>query len=177
MEQRWKLSGGGELYSREAEERVVLRAESPDDGRGLYKVWLLGAGEGELLLGTLAPEQGRLTLSRVMGRSELERAGCWPICGGRRVLVFPFEQSGRWVPFRTGLADTRDPVLAKCLTGGEGLSFRTWGSGFQLAQRWPPQGPLVLAPMACMAQADEEGLVWTFDGRGWPVLRTMEKCH
>lgn len=56
MERQWELAGGGTLCCQEAGERVVLRADCPADGAGLYKVWLHSGGNGRFLLGTLAPE-------------------------------------------------------------------------------------------------------------------------
>ena len=43
LEQRIALAGGlGSLTLREEGPRLWARAELPDDGRGLYKVWLTG---------------------------------------------------------------------------------------------------------------------------------------
>lgn len=59
MGECWNMEGGGTLSLEEEGLRVHLRAVCPDDGRGLYKVWVRGRG-GSLLLGTLTPENGRL---------------------------------------------------------------------------------------------------------------------
>ncbi len=69
------MEGGGTLSLEEEGLRVHLRAVCPDDGGGLYKVWVRGRG-GSLLLGTLTPENGRLALSRTLSRSTLGQAGC-----------------------------------------------------------------------------------------------------
>lgn len=101
MGESWKMEGGGTLTLEEEGIRVRLWAVRPDDGRGLYKVWVRGRG-GSLLLGTLIPERGRLALSRTLSRSTLEQAGCWPVTGGNSVLVFSFtdhtEKGEEWRP-------------------------------------------------------------------------------
>ena len=74
MGECWNMEGGGTLSLEEEGLRVHLRAVCPDDGRGLYKVWVRGRG-GSLLLGTLTPENGRLALSRTLSRSTLGQAG------------------------------------------------------------------------------------------------------
>lgn len=44
MGECWNMEGGGTLSLEEEGLRVHLRAVCPDDGRGLYKVWVRGAG-------------------------------------------------------------------------------------------------------------------------------------
>ena len=67
MEQRIEMRGGGSLTFRQEGTKLQLEAERPEDGRGLYKAWLRGSRGGKLLLGTLAPERGRLRLAGVLG--------------------------------------------------------------------------------------------------------------
>ena len=175
MERQWELAGGGTLCCQEVGERVVLRADCPADGAGLYKVWLHSGGNGRFLLGTLAPEGGRLCLRRTVTRAELERRHCWPVTGGERVLAFAFSgQAGPWQPWRGEHLPTKDPVLRSCLTAGPGLLFRRMGEGFQMAQFLDDGRPLALAPLFCMAWGGQEQghplLIWSFDSQGWPVI-------
>lgn len=174
MERQWELAGGGRLSCREEGPRVLLRADGPEDGAGLYKVWLRGGDRGRVLLGTLTPEGGRLSLKRTMTRTELERQDCWPITGGERVLAFAFSrQREPWQVWAGEELPTRDPVLRGCLAPGRGLLFRRTGEGFQLAQFLDEGRPLALAPLGCMARGRQEGgrplLIWSFDRQGWPL--------
>ena len=131
------MSGGGTAFGGELEDggrrnahsggggiRVRLWAVRPDDGRGLYKVWVRGRG-GSLLLGTLIPERGRLALSRTLSRSTLEQAGCWPVTGGNSVLVFSFtdhtEKGEEWRPEPDPARLCRDPLLRTLLRGRTGF--------------------------------------------------------
>ena len=55
--ERFSLDGGrGWLTVREENGRARIEAELPDDRRGLYKGWLLGA-HGRALAGTFVPEK------------------------------------------------------------------------------------------------------------------------
>lgn len=125
MGECWNMEGGGTLSLEEEGLRVHLRAVCPDDGRGLYKVWVRGRG-GSLLLGTLTPENGRLALSRTLSRSTLGQAGCWPVTGGNTVLVFPFteqsEEGEPWRPEPDPARLCRDPLLRALLRGGPASS-------------------------------------------------------
>ena len=73
--ERFSLDGGrGWLTVREENGRVRAEAQLPDDGRGLYKAWLLGE-RGRALAGTFVPEGGALKLRRALSLDEL-RAIC-----------------------------------------------------------------------------------------------------
>lgn len=89
MEWRYALEGGGSLTVEEAGLRAVLTAERPEDGRGLYKAYLRGPS-GRALLGTLAPEGGRLRVRRTLTLDDLKRQGAWPPVGGEAELAFSF---------------------------------------------------------------------------------------
>ena len=94
MEERFALAEGrGELTAEEEANRVRFRARLTDDGRGLYKAYLLG-GRGRFLLGTLVPEGGALALTRTVSRGELERRGVWPPTGAAAELAFSFQKAG-----------------------------------------------------------------------------------
>ena len=95
LEQRIALAGGlGSLTLREEGPRLWARAELPDDGRGLYKVWLTGRN-GRALLGTLVPESGgRLAAERTFTADALRRQGTWPVTGGTAEHTFSFHNDG-----------------------------------------------------------------------------------
>lgn len=165
------LDGGGRLDIQEEGGFVRCEATRPNDGHGIYKVWLTGAG-GTLLLGTLAPERGMLRLCRRVSRDSLARAGCWPIEGGRAVLAFSFHQSG-WVRESAERRMT-DPVLRQ---SARGLSALVLGEkdGFRLALPFDSTKPFCLAPAFCFAKVERvEGrlcAVFFFDGRGRPQMQ------
>ena len=69
--------------------RLSVRAVCPLRGEGLVKLWLVGE-TGRMLLGTLIPDRGRLTLSRCLTIAELCRKGAWPPAGVESMVVWPF---------------------------------------------------------------------------------------
>ena len=87
MEERFPMGRGGWLRVREDGALAFVRAELPDDGRGIYKAWLDGRG-GSALAGTLLPEGGMLRLRRTLHLDMLRRAGAWPPTGARAELAF-----------------------------------------------------------------------------------------
>lgn len=167
----FELEGGGQLKIEPDGGFVRCEATRVNDGQGIYKVWLTGAG-GNLLLGTLAPERGMLHLCRRVSRDSLARAGCWPVVGGRSVLAFSFVRSG-WV---REAADRRmtDPVLRQSVRG---VSARIRGEtdGFRLAVPFDTARPFPLTPVFCFARVEPvEGqlcAVFCFDGQGRPRMQ------
>ena len=155
------------------EEGALVRVEAvrPNDGRGLYKVWLHGQG-GRLLLGTLAPEGDGLRLRRRLWRSELERSGCWPVTGGETVLVFAFERDS-WKREEHPERLLRDGVLQETVRGRPTLLRRREG-GFCLAAHFDPVRPFPLVPLFCLAKIQRvEGkscAVFYFDREGNPTV-------
>lgn len=177
MERCYPLAGGkGSLRLWEEGLRVRLTARLPDDGRGLYKVWLTGARGGELLLGTLMPEGGVLQLHRQMSVDQLTRAGVWPPSGGRAALVFP---AGGHVPQGWQLADNlaalfSDTVLRDQAKGQRGALLRKRDGGTTLALpfAWGSAVPLEAA-FCLMRPAELEGetyLLLELDASGHPTF-------
>ena len=177
MEQRMEMRGGGTLTLRQDGPRVCLEAERSADGRGLYKAWLHGDRGGKFLLGTLAPEGGRLVLRRTLSLGELERAGCWPQFWAEAPLAFSFQPSG---PSRGGWYCEQhperllaDPVL-RAQVQGPMLCLRE-GAGFSLSAPFRPDRPFPLSALFCLARTERrEGrlyLVWPFDREGRPIVR------
>lgn len=174
LEERLTMRGGGTLILRQEGQRVHMTAERPADGRGLYKVWLHGNHGGKLLLGTLVPEGGRLTLRRTLTVGALERAGCWPQFQAAAPLAFAFDsqKGGGWYcePHPDRLLC--DPVL-KCQASSPMLCRRE-GEGFSLAAPFRTDIPVPLSALVCLASVErQEGrwhLVWRFDADGNPKI-------
>lgn len=168
--ERWDLEGGGTLSLEFDGNRLRLAAERPRDDRGLYKLWLTGPN-GRYPAGTMAPEGDRLTLRRAVSRTELERAGCWPVTGGQVVLAFSFAPSAGWRPEGCPENLIRDPVL-RGQFGGPALCRRDGGEVL-LAMPFRPDHPMPLVSLFCLARVEGvEGcphLVWRFDGGGQPI--------
>lgn len=162
----------GKLFCRADGVRCALHAEAADDGRGLYKVYLRGAG-GRLLMGTLAPEQGRLSLKRSMSVSELRRAGCWPLEGGEGELSFSFAAAAREMPEGWERAGRPETLLSDAVLRGSAerlgcvLLLRRQGS-FCLAAPYDEKCPFPLEPLFCL------GTVRCLAGRPYVVYRFLE---
>ena len=174
MEEQLEMRGGGVLRLRQEGARVHLEAERPEDGRGLYKVWLHGDQGGKLLLGTLAPEGGRLRLRRTLTVSALERAGCWPQFRPAAVLAFSFQKEAetRWYCEQRPGALVSDPVLKGELEGS--MLCRKEEGGFSLAAPFRTDCPVPLTALICLARVERWNgrahLVWSFDQKGMPRL-------
>lgn len=176
MEYRFPLGARGVLGIREEGPRAVVEARLPDDGRGLYKASLTGAG-GRLLLGTLLPERGQLALRRTLSLDQLRRQGVWPPTGGEVVLAF--SAAGRadpppgwqWQP--PPLERVSDPLLRRGLEALSQVLLRREGEGFALALPWAAGQPFPLTPLFCLARVERLGgrscLVFAFDRTGWPA--------
>lgn len=173
-EQTLALNGGGRLYVRQEGMLVCMEAARPNDGRGLYKVWIRGA-TGRLLIGTLAPEGGGLRLRRRLSRTELERSGCWPVTGGEVILTFAFDRSRPSSWTRTDHPErlVHDEVLARSVRGHTMLLRRN-ANGFCLAARFDPDHPFPVTPLFCLTRVERlDGvyhLLFEFDVHGNPIL-------
>lgn len=177
MGELWPLEGGGTLRVREEGPWVYLEAMCPDDGRGLYKVWCLGAG-GEFLLGTLVPQENRLRLERRVSKQTLQQAGAWPLTGGKTVMVYSFTVKETlqdvWHEEPNPERFCADPVVRACLRGASGLLSREKAGIRQLAAPFSFCKPIFLNTLFCLARIQiwqgRRYLVWSFDREGRPVL-------
>lgn len=170
------MEGGGTLTLTEEGPRVRLEAVRPDDGRGLYKAWALG-DKGSTLLGTLVPEGEVVRLVRTVSRRSLAQAGCWPVTGGRTVLVYSFPPQGEpspWRPEPHPERFCRDPLVRESLVGRPGFCGKKQGTSRLLSVPFHPREPFPLPLLFCLARVERrEGrlwLVWEFDSGGSPVL-------
>lgn len=174
MEERLAMEGGGALTLRQEGPRVHMEAERPEDGRGLYKVWLRGDQGGKLLLGTLIPEGGALRLRRTLSLGTLERAGCWPRFRAEAVLAFPFAArgDGRWYCEQHPERMVSDPVLKEQISGP--MLCRKEAEEVVLSAPFGTDRPVKMPSLFCLAGVERrEGrlyMVWRFNRAGEPVL-------
>lgn len=175
MEWRYALEGGGSLTVEEAGLRAVLTAERPEDGRGLYKAYLRGPS-GRALLGTLAPEGGRLRIRRTLTLDDLKRQGAWPPVGGEAELAFSFGRDRapagwRWTD-PAGLRFGEEALQAMAVRQGRVL-LCSEGEGFLLACPFSCAQPFPMPALFCLAEPvlleGERYVRFHFDRDGWPV--------
>ena len=89
--------------------RTEVRCSLADPGDGLYRAYLLGE-RGELALGVLAPEGGRLALCRRLYVRDLEALG--PLLRGEARRSFRFRDGpGDAQPPRSCWHETRCPAM------------------------------------------------------------------
>ena len=163
MERRFSLwEGRGWLTVREEQNRAVCAAQLPNDGKGLYKCWLTGAG-GKALLGTFVPQGGVLWLERTLTISELERQGAWPPEGGQAVQAFSFDGVEK-IPAGWQREDNPgrlmgEPLLAAAARGP--ALIRLDENGFLLAYLYRKDRPFPLTPLFCFARLE------TLEGRDY----------
>lgn len=178
MEHRLEMAGGGTLTLNREGAYVRLAARRVPDGKGLYKVWLLGRQGKRMLAGTLAPEEGELRLRRRLSVGQLEQAGCWPVEGAEAVLAFSFQQKEAWYCEARPGQLVEDGLLRQLLR--RPMLCRKTGDGFQLAAPFSTRRPVELSTLLCLARVVRvEGnphLVWSFDRGGRPMpCRTQER--
>ncbi len=176
VERRFALEGGGSLTVREAGLRAVAAAERPADGRGLYKAYLVGPS-GRALLGTLAPEAGRLRVRRTLSLDDLRRQGAWPPVGGAVELAFSFGRDPPppgWGWREPAELTFGEGLLERMVSEGGQVLCRRSGAGFALAYPFSCARPFPLTGLFCLAAlATMEGrryVVYRFDEGGWPKL-------
>lgn len=171
MEQMLVLDGGGTIRLTPDGPRVKIQVERPNDGRGLYKVWLYGAGGQQILLGTLMPEGSALKLNRSLSVGELERCGCWPLKGGRVKLAFSFSNNRKWYREQHPEMLVSDPILRGQIKGS--MMCCREEEGFCLAVPFRRDRPVTLDAIFCLGRVELlEGtpyMIWRFNKRGRPM--------
>lgn len=171
MAETIELAGGGRLCLTEDGAFVRCEATRPNDGRGIYKVWLQGRGN-DFLLGTLIPEGDGLRLCRRVSRDSLERADCWPVKSGRCVLALSFLRKG-WV--REAVEPRMSDSILRRAARGLSALVREDGDGFAIALPFDTARPFALAPVFCFARMERvEGrlcAVFRFDAQGRPQMQ------
>ena len=180
MSETISLENGGHLNYSTNGILVNISVSRPLDNSGLYKAWLTGPN-GKYLLGTLSPEQDKLTLSKTVSQDTLSREGCWPISGGRITLAFPFSSpiiqdhktfpAWRW-EHRPGYK-LSDPILQESASNWGSMLIRYTKEGFQLAAPLNPHYPFPLTPLFCLGSAQtidgQPHIIFSFDHHGVPL--------
>ena len=174
MGKQTAISCGGTMNCWEEGEKVFFRVEFPEGTGEQYKVWLVGNGGNEMLLGT-AGHQGDLPrLFRTMSRTQLKYSGCWPV-QGVRVGRIPNQQRKRvdeWYceehPERFLHEDIRNGVQL------EPMFCRQYAGGVELALPFSGNKPIGLNYLFCFAVLKQikgkQYLVWKFDREGKPKI-------
>jgi len=177
MERQMDMEGGGTLEIREQGANIHFVARSEWRGDGLYKVWLKGNGDAPVILGTLAPENGKLVLRRNLSRRELERQGAWPVRDAGVSMAFSFRETDGWRQESHPERLVRDPLIRAQLRTA--VLCKKTGEGFALAAPLRTNRPVPLPVLFCLAKPERIGekmyLVWEFDGNGQPVAVHKEK--
>ena len=176
MDYQFPLCGGGSVTLQDRGAELSALARLPDDGRGLYKIYLTG-DSGRYLLGTPIPEQGTLLLRRVVCLDSLRRQGAWPPTGAQAVLAYPAGGAGRpeeagWHPEPCPQARMSDPVLRRASSGLSGTLIKREPDGFSLAFPWSSGCRFPLPPLFCLARIASIGCrcfaVFSFNDQGIP---------
>lgn len=157
--------------------KATLRLSCPNDGKGLYKAYVLGPS-GRCLLGTMTPDRTRLCLTKTLGVDALRQRGCWPVRGVERELSFPFQPPGAplpgWCPPPQGLPWAEDALRNAFERTRCPLYRAEPGGGFTLAYPYAPERPFPLPALFCLARtACLQGrvyLLFSFDSAGRPTL-------
>ncbi len=174
-----RMAGGGTLTIEELGGRIHFHATRPQDGRGLYKVWIFGS-VGRMLLGTMTPQGDSLQLSRTLSRTSLLSAGCYPVAGGEVVMAFPFQQKNEKNPIPQGWEITENIAVLfqdKLLKQGiypKNFLKKQEDFGFLLAIKFDITAEFPVIPLFCLCGLEKlEGidyLVWKFDELGRPIF-------
>lgn len=150
----WKITEQGP--------RVVVEVWRADGREGLYKAYLTAAGQ-RCLLGTLAPEGGRLYLRRVLSVDSLKRQGVWPVQGVEERLVCSFQSQPAPVQWS-------DPVLRRSAKGLPKYEFRREEGGFSLSFAFDLRAPFPLTAVFCFARVEQDRLIFSFRENGMPYI-------
>jgi hypothetical protein len=148
--------------------RAAVEVWREDDGAGLYKAYALGPA-GRCLLGTLAPEGGRLYLRRVLSVDSLRRQGCWPVERVEEVLARPLQEDTPELPWT-------DPVLRRSASRLPRHTVSREGEG-RISLRFPfdPCAPFPLTPAFCFARVEGGCLLFSFREDGTPWIPEQER--
>lgn len=156
--------------------RVRITAEYPDDHEGLYKAYLQGT-KGRVLMGTLAPEHGRLRISRTFSVDSLRRDDVWPLENVDIVLSYPAPVSSENLPDGWSHVERlstlmSDDVLKQSSSSVQNALIHQEENGFLIAI--PFTGSFELSPLFCLAAVrsmeGKDYSVFTFNQKGIPVL-------
>jgi hypothetical protein len=169
MEERLPLyennQSAGLLLRREDGLHAVFTVDCPTGG-GIRKVWLRSRNGGRMLLGTLAPEQGRWRLRRRVADSELRRQGLSEDIWGE---ILPAggqpEQGGE----KQQAVVPKDPVIAKALEQWNTGRWQKVKQGWRLGFPWQVGQRVPLEPLFCFARVGRGELYFLLNEEGFPI--------
>lgn len=150
--------------------RADIRITMDDPGDGLYRAALVGE-RGQLALGVLEPEGGRLTLRRRPYWRDVERLGT--LRSVQAVCSFPFRKKGAWQ--RTEQPDqlVSGDFLRKRLAPLPCAWWRREGTELSLALPLEDEHPFPLVTFFCFGRMDTIGscrcVIYTFDREERPL--------
>lgn len=165
---REKRCGEGHLVREEG--RADIRVTMEDPGDGLYRAALVGE-EGQLALGVLAPQNGRLLLRRRPYLRDVERLGT--LQRVQAVCSFPFRQRAVWQRTAQPSALATDDFLRKRLADVPCAWWRREGEQLTLALPLEEGKPFPLEMLFCFGRVKTvEGcrcVLYTLDAQGHPL--------
>lgn len=157
-----------EWAANEQNGKVTVTVKRPNDGSGLFRAYAVGRGGGRLLLGTLTPQGGLLTLTRTLSADALKQRGCYPVAGVDAVLAQSFAPAP--VPSPPFPDDILSAAFARSPRGRQERD----GEGFALTFPYDPAAPFPMVPIfcfACFSCRDHRFYIrYTFDKEGNPRL-------
>ena len=161
----------GEAIMKEDGVRVEICTQIDDPGDGLYRAILEGE-RGQLSLGVMEPENGRLTLRRRPEWCEVERLGM--VRCVRVGCAFAFGQKKVWNETNEPSSLLRSEFLRSRLSSQRAW-WRRGNDGFTLALPLRSDAPFPLETLFCFACVERvEGelcVVYRFDADENPVVR------
>lgn len=177
MRKKMIFDGGAVAEIDETDAMIHITLSMKNDGKGLYKGKLSGAG-GTILIGTLSPEGEQLVLRRAFSREKLLLWGCYPVLRGEVFLSYPFKnekhsQDGwRWCEEIAPLF--HDPVLARSARSLSGGYYKNMPDGWHLAVPFSGGREMPLMPIFCFAQLcqvqQRTCVMWQFDAQANPIM-------
>lgn len=144
------------LYRSEGE-YVYFSAFCPLYTDGIYRLYIRSAGAdapADILLGVLAPENGRLAVRKKKSQSALRKAGIDPekgLCAYLRVKKFEdgtrSEGPAEYIPLADPGAVLNDPALLSSLSEAREVLYRRCGGNLvEIAVPFDGKSPVGLAP-------------------------------
>lgn len=148
--------------------KVTVTVQRPNDGSGLFRAYAVGGSGGRLLLGTLAPQGGLLTLQRTLAVDALRQRGCYPVAAVDTVLAQPF------APAAPASPPFPDDILSAAFSRSPRGRREREGEGFTLTFPYDPAAPFPMVPIFCFAHffcRDHRFYIrYAFDREGNPRL-------
>lgn len=139
----------GQVQRRDEGCRTTFSIDLPFRSSEVKKVWLVGEGGERLLLGTLAPEQGRLRLVRTLSHSSLRSAGLERVCAA---CIAPDEAAPdpRWQSLDS--FSSRDPLLNETVRSLPEGSWRREGDVLTVRFPWRVGCSVPVCALFCLSE-------------------------